>query len=208
MRVSALLVLALPLVTLSPLACKKSDDGSKSKAIDVDEVKKTMKSDVLPKVKAKLPKDLAKPLDFEVGMVADDRVVVVVPTGWKESVIKALEPKEDSFGTKMWVSSNCDGMCQAKDWEKVSQKVDVDGMKTSTYEVVSDEKIDDGRIVVTKDKSQTGDPIVRLVVLKWKKDAPRYFACRVELQGDWAQAQDAFLEACKGMEPVRWGNMN
>src|SRR4051812_23094671 len=102
MRFSALIVLALPLLTFSSLACKKTE-GSKSKAVDVDEVKKTMKADVLPKVKAKLPKDLGKPLDFEVGMLADDRVVAVVPKGWKKSVIDALEPTEDSFGTKVWI---------------------------------------------------------------------------------------------------------
>ena len=189
------------------LSCKKGDpDSSKSKGVDVDEVKKTMKSGLLPKVQAKVPKDLEKKLAFEVGMAADDRVVAAVPAGWKESVIKALEPDGDSFGTKVWISSNCDGMCQAKDWEKVAQKVDVDTMKSSESEIVSDEKLDDGRIVIAKGKTAMGDATVRLVVLRWKKDASRYFACRVDLQGAWAPAQDAFLEACKGMEVVRWGN--
>lgn len=189
------------------LSCKKGDSDPGTKRIDIDEVKAKMKSDVLPKVKAKVSKELEKPLDFEVGMTADDRVVMVVPSGWKESVIKALEPKEDGFGTKLWVSANCDGMCEAKDWAKVAQKVDVDGMKTSTSEIVTDEKLDDGRIVITKDKSGTGQPVVRFVVLRWKKDSNRYFACRVELEGAWVPAQDALLEACKGMEVVRWGNM-
>src|SRR4051812_21910949 len=118
MRFHSIISFVVLPAALSSFAFKKNDDGKQSKSVDVDEVKKTMKSDVLPKVKAKLPKDLEKPLDFEVGTTADDRVIMAVPVGWKKSVINALEPKEDSFGTKLWVSGNCDGMCQAKDWEK------------------------------------------------------------------------------------------
>lgn len=197
--------LLAPLALLA-IGCKKKEPDSSQKSVDVDDVKKTMKSDLLPKVQAKVPKDLEKKLDFEVGMAADDRVVAVVPSGWKLSVIKAFEPDDDSFGTKVWISSNCDGMCTAKDWEKVADKVDVAGMKTSTAELVSDDKLDDGRVVVMKDKSGSGDDEVRMVVLRWKKDASRYFACRVELQGAWVPAQQAFLDACKGMQVVRWGN--
>jgi hypothetical protein len=205
MRTRALLfsLLVAPVV----FSCKKSEsDSSGSKGIDVDQVKKTMKSDLMPKVKAKVPKDFEKKLDFDVVTTADNRVVALVPAGWKESVIKAFEPTEDSFGTSVWISSNCDGMCEVKDWEKVAEKVDVAGMKTSTSELVSDEKLDDGRMVIVKDKSGTGDDVVRIVVLRWKKDATRYFACRVELQGAWLPARDALIEACKGMEVVRWRN--
>ena len=198
-------LLATSLV-LASTGCKKKDSESSSKSIDVDEVKKTMKSELVPKVQAKVPKDLEKKLEFEVTTTADDRVVAAVPKGWKLSVIKAFEPDDDSFGTKVWISSNCDGMCTAKDWEQVAEKVDVAGMKTSTSQPVSDEKLEDGRIVIVKDKNGTDEDVVRMVVLRWKKDASRYFACRVELEGAWVPAQDAFLEACKGMEVVRWRN--
>ncbi|MEO7097000.1 MAG: hypothetical protein ABI175_27320 [Polyangiales bacterium] len=203
---SHVVVLLSLLVAPLALSCKKGDDDSKSKGIDVDEVKAKMKSDVLPKVTAKVPKNLGKKLEFEVGTSADDRVIAAVPKGWKLGVIKAFAPDEDSFGTQMWISSNCDGMCQAKDWEKVAQKVDFDGMKTSTSEQVLDEKLPDGRIAIVKDKSGSGTEQVRIVMVRWKKDASRYFACRVSLEGAWVPAQDAFVEACKGMEIVRWGN--
>jgi hypothetical protein len=203
---SHVVLLALLLTPLA-VSCKKGDSDAKSKGVDVDEVKKTMKSDVLPKVKAKLPKEgFEKKLDFEVGMAADDRVVAVLPAGWKQSIVKAFEPEEDTFGTHVWISSNCDGMCQAKEWENVVEKIEVTGMKTSTSELVKDEKLADGRLLIVKDKSGTGDEVVRIVLARWKKDASRYFACRVDLQGPWVPAQDAFLEACKGMEIVRWSN--
>ncbi len=195
------LALASVFGVMLALGCKGKSDKDGDKEIDVDAVKKKMADELVPKVKAAVPKDLGKPLDFKVSVEADGKIVAVVPADWKRGVLNDWNPPGGDFGNKVWISTNCDGMCQKKDWAKVVEKVDLAPLRTADFTVVKEEKLDDGKLLVAKKKDDEKD--VRAVVVRWKDDARQYYACRVDLNGDYAAAIDAFVMACRGFEIVR-----
>lgn len=147
-----------------------------------------------------VPESLAGALSFTTATI-DDELDAVVPDGWEPSRVipgSYSPPAQSGFGffTKYKVGSNCDGMCEAKDWAPIVEKVEFGQLEGAT--IVKDEALDGGRLVVAKAEDR-----VRVIAAWWKSDARQYFYCRAELDGPARDAIDAFEKACRATRP-RW----
>jgi len=194
-------------VASASLACKSKpsdkDDGPPKTSLD--EAKKRVESK-RDEVNRLVPVDLKESLKFTVAAQKGDHTVGLVPEGWVPGDILpgVLKPRDLSAGsvTSFRIDHNCDGMCEPKDWPPVVQKVDVDGMKTGG-EVKLDEAKDGERVVIVKGE-WGGKPRVLITVARWNAKASRYFACRVDLDGSYAEAADAFEKACRAFVITDW----
>ncbi|NUP10855.1 MAG: hypothetical protein HOW73_32830 [Polyangiaceae bacterium] len=184
---SRLILAAVLLVTVS---C--GDKEESKKRADPEKEKAALEA-TASEIEKDLPASLKGKISFEAATVGNGDGVVVRPKGWKEAFEGNYSaPDELGFGTSFWVSTNCDGMCEKKDWAAVSDKVDFAQYKDEKkFKVQKDEKSDEGRVLIASDEDDTW-----IVVARWKKDAPRYVACRVKLAKEAKEAAAAFERAC------------
>jgi hypothetical protein len=179
----------------------KSGEGAGGGA----EAPQAVPADVVAKVNGAVPKELAGTLTFESRKLVDRKaeLLAVVPVGWKESTVVPgnFEPPEGSglgFMTRFSASSNCDGVCEAKDWKATAESVEFAQFKAANFTIESDQASATSRTVVAR--SDTDGVYVRTAM--WKDGAERYFTCSAALEKAAVAAAPAFAAACQAMIPV------
>lgn len=182
------------LLAMSSVGCG-SKDKDKPK-VDVAKERSVVEESARG-IEKELPASLKGKLAFEAMTIGDhDDAVVVRPKDWKSVFDGNFSgPDELGFGTSYWVSSNCDGMCEAKDWAAVSDKVDFAQFRDGKTKVLKDEKASGERVAVGTNEEKT-----YIVVVRWKEGASRYFACRATLAKEAKEAADAFEKACRTLK--------
>ena len=148
---------------------------------------------------AAVPAELKGKLEFEATREDRHQLAYVRPKGWAEGAIPgSVKPPEGAnlgFMTRYSVGTNCDGMCQAKAWEEVVDKVDF-AQLASAGTVERDTKSSGGRTMV----ATIGDR-KEIVVAWWKAGADHYVVCRASLEKELAAAAPAFEAACNATRP-------
>lgn len=169
------------------------------------EAPQAVPADVVAKVNAAVPKELAGRLKFESKKLVDRKteLLAVVPVGWTESTVVPgnFEPPQDAdlgFMTRFSASSNCDGVCEAKDWKATAETVEFAQFKAGNFTIESDQSTATSRMVVAR--SDRGGVHVRAAM--WKDGAERYFTCSASLEKAAVAAAPAFAAACQAMMPV------
>jgi len=193
-----LLALFLVLV-FGVTGCKKADEKSP------DEAKQAAEGAVQA-ANAAVPADLSGKLKFTIFTEPKkERYQAVVPERWKQSkfIPGSFEPEENAgmgFGTRFSVGSNCDGLCEPKDWAAVAEKVDFKQFKMGSPEIVKDEQVPGGgRLVIAKQ----GDRVLLQMAI-WREKSSHYFTCRARLGKEIAAAAPAFEAACRGLQVMEW----
>ncbi len=148
---------------------------------------------------AAVPAEWKGKLEFVVERDAKRGVSFVTPKGWVEGVIpgerKPPEGANLGFMTRYGVGTNCDGMCEAKEWGPVVDQVEfADLAKAGTVE--RDDQTATRRAMLVKVDERT-----IYSVAWWKTGAKHYVTCRVTLDGPLAAAAPAFIAACDATQP-------
>lgn len=176
-------------------ACGKSSSSSAPPAVAID----------VAGVNALVPAELKDKLVFEQRDILEERskrstatYTMAAPKDWEQDgmMFASLKPKRDAnmgFFTKLTVGSNCDGMCEPKDWAKVSEKVNFAQFRDG-WEIVKDEANKASHLMIAKKDKRTD-----VVYAWWTDGAPKYFSCHVALDGDESAAADAFAKACQAV---------
>jgi hypothetical protein len=141
-------------------------------------------------------------VEFETQKLDKDGIVAAVPKGWKAGIIPgSFEPPEGAnlgFMTKYSVGTNCDGMCEPKDWAAIAERVDLAQFRDAgRWEIVEEQALTApaGKLLIAKPKGETK---VYLNAVRWKDGASKYFTCRATLEGEAATALlPAFKAACQ-----------
>jgi hypothetical protein len=148
---------------------------------------------------AAIPADWKAKLEFVGERDAKRGVSYVTPKGWVEGVIPGVrKPPEGAglgFMTSYGVGTNCDGMCEAKEWGPIVDQVEfADLAKAGTVE--RDDQIAGRRAMLAK----VGERTIYAVAW-WKTGAKHYVTCRATLDGPFAAAAPAFVAACDATQP-------
>lgn len=143
---------------------------------------------------------------FELTDIFDEghQVTAAIPAGWIEHdvFVDRWRPPDNSghgFFTDIGFDDGCDGVCQAKDWERALNGPDGQLSRArDEWVVLRDESIDNGWIMVTE-----GAVVSRKVtVLRWNNDADFFFQCRVELDEEDAHLVDEMVDICLLADPL------
>jgi hypothetical protein len=148
---------------------------------------------------AAVPAELKGKLEFVAARDERHGLAFVTPKGWQEGVVPGMvKPPEDAnlgFMTKYSVGTNCDGDCEPKDWQAVTDKVDF-AQLAGAGTVERDEKASGTRTMVVA----LGDR-KELVMAWWKSGARHYVVCRVSMEKEIVAAAAAFEAACQATRP-------
>lgn len=213
----------LLLVTIA--ACGKGKSGGGAAAPSIT------KADA-DAANAAVPAELKSKVEFEVRTFDDgskhhpEKYTVVAPKQWKKGfMMGTLEPdKADDLGfaTSFRVGTNCDGDCVAKDWAKVSDKVDFSQYTSGkvTGKVVKDEKgknerwlvfaneptvqenagtasmTVNGQTTTTAVTATSGSKGVTVIHAWWNDGDAHYYTCEATLNDAAAALAPAFEKAC------------
>lgn len=177
-------------------ACGKSSSSSSSSApaVTIDPAA----------VNALVPAELKDKLVFEQRDILEERgketatYTMAAPKDWEQEnkMFASLRPKKDAnmgFFTKLQVGSNCDGMCEPKDWAKVSEKVDFAQFRDG-WTIVKDEAGKTSHLLIASKGKRTD-----IVYAWWTEGARMYFTCTATLDGEESAAADAFAKACQAV---------
>jgi hypothetical protein len=181
---------------------------------------------------AAVPADLKTKVVFDVQTIEDKlghhttKYTLVAPKSWKKGFMPGELKPDDAddlgFGTSMSVGDNCDGDCVAKDWAKVSDKVNFSQYTAGkvTGKVVKDEKGKNERTLVfaneptvqenagsasvtvngqtttTTVTATSGTKGVTIIHAWWADGASKYYTCEATLNEGAAALADAFEKAC------------
>jgi hypothetical protein len=160
-------------------------------------------SAALAEVNGKIPEELRGKLEFTTALGEKDRHVAILPKGWESGTVPGSTRPPDAAGlgfmTQYVTGAGCDGSCEPKDWAATADKVDFAQFKGQDYTILTDEKLDSGRVVVAKTVDRT-----YVAAAKWKTGAKRYFSCHATLDQEIAAAAPAFEAACRAMKIVAW----
>ncbi|MDQ3368834.1 MAG: hypothetical protein M3680_25705 [Myxococcota bacterium] len=132
---------------------------------------------------------------------------LAAPKSWQPGEMKMFAklapPSEDGFGNRTGLSlgSNCDGACEAKDWAKVSEKVNFSQFRTG-YKIVKDEVGKASHLMVAED-----DDSLHITYAWWAAGATSYHTCSVTLARSFMNsdgpdprtAAPAFEKACQAV---------
>lgn len=179
-------------------ACGKKDSGSGGGGASAKTI------DVAP-INAIVPAALKDKLVFEKRDIVLERgrhnttYTLAAPKGWTQQMksFGGLEPdrKDLGFFTKFDVGSNCDGTCEPKNWEEVSDKVNFAPMAKSG-KVLKDEKAKGHRTMIV----EANDGSTTSVITAWWNDGDRkYFTCTATLDKEVKDAAQAFEKACQNV---------
>lgn len=169
-------------------------------------------------VNAAIPSELKGKIEFEIGTVeiglgkrSKKKLRLVMPKGWKPGFMAGeLEPADaGNFGsptlgkTSLELGSNCDGVCEAKDWAAVSDKVvfaHLAAGKAGNGKVIKDVKGKNTRTMVFEhavaETFADKDVAITVVTAWWIPDGEKYFTCRAELGTPVKGLAAAFELAC------------
>ncbi len=201
----------LPLIALLAVAgCVAGCDrgaapaGGEKKAEKQAEAPATDFTQALAAVNAARPAGAT--IEFEAQTLDKEKIVAAVPKGWKAGFIPgSFEPPEGSnlgFMTKYKVGTNCDGMCEPKDWAAVAEKVDLGQFRDATrWEILEEQALTapTGKLLVAKPKD---DKKVYLAAARWKDGAEKYFTCHATLDAEAVDLLPAFKTACAQNVPT------
>jgi hypothetical protein len=164
-------------------------------------------------VNALVPAALQAKLVFETQSIHEERgrrskttYTAAAPKTWKaDDKMKMFAtlrpPSEDGYGnfTEMRFGSNCDGACEAKDWAKVSEKVDF--AQHRGKKIVKDEVGKTNHLMTVEDGDDT-----HVIYAWWVDGGDHYYTCRVTLSKGFSDtapdprpAAPAFEKACAGV---------
>jgi hypothetical protein len=182
------------LLSLSLLACGKSDKAADSKAaapaIDV------------AGVNALVPADLKAKLVFDKTDLVEEHAhrnvtyTMAAPKGWASKMkgFVSLKGSDDlGFFTSLEVGSNCDGSCQPKDWAKVADKVNF--AQFDKDKVIKNEVKPGSRLLIAERDGKT----TFVVYAWWTEGAKQYNTCTATLDEPVKTAGDAFAKACQAV---------
>jgi hypothetical protein len=211
------------IVVLVAAACGKKGGGASAPSIT--------KADA-DAANAAVPADLKSKVEFEVRTIEDKmghhstKYTLVAPKSWKAGFMPGSLKPEDAdnlgFGTELRVGDNCDGDCVAKDWAKVSDKVNFSQYTSgkATGKVVKDVKGKNDRLLVfaneptvqenaatasmtvngqtttTTVTATSGSKDVTIIHAWWNDGDPKYYTCEATLNEGAAPLADAFEKAC------------
>lgn len=181
---------------------------------------------------ALVPADLKTKIEFEVRTLDDGmkhhptKYTYVAPKQWKKGFMPgSFEPNDGDnmgFGTSVDVGTNCDGSCEAKDWAKVSDKVNFSQYTAGkvTGKIVKDEKGKNDRLMVfaneptvqenagsasvtvngqtttTTVTATSGSKGVTIIHAWWNDGDSKYYTCQATLNDAAAALAPAFEKAC------------
>ncbi len=181
---------------------------------------------------ALVPAELKAKIEFEVKTMDDGmkhhptKYTFIAPKQWKKGFMPGSVKPDDAdnmgFGTEMMVGTNCDGSCEAKDWAKVSDKVNFSQYTSGkvTGKVVKDEKGRNERLLVfaneptvqenagsasvtvngqtttTTVTATSGSKGVTIIHAWWNDGDAKYYTCQATLNEGAAALAAAFEKAC------------
>ena len=171
----------------------------------------TVKIDVAA-VNALVPANLQAKITFEEKKVEEERgrrskttYTLAGPKTWTaddkmKMFAKLRPPSEDGFGnfTEISLGSNCDGTCEAKDWAKVSEKVNFKQFRDK--KIVKDELGKTSHLMVV----ESGDDTY-ITYAWWVDGGDNYYTCRATLSKGFGDGPDpraatpAFEKACQAV---------
>jgi hypothetical protein len=170
----------------------------------------------LAAVNAAIPAELKGKIEFEIGVLEEKkgkhprRFKLVRPKGWKPGfMFGELKPADaDEFRsptlgkTRMDLGSNCDGMCEPKEWAKIADKVHFARFASTNQpgKIVKDVKTATSRTVVfehqVSEHFPDHDVAVTIVTAWWVPDGHQYFVCEAALGTPAKGLADAFEKVC------------
>ena len=181
------------------VACKDKQEAPK---VDIT-------ADHLAAVTAAIPPELKGKIEFEIGTVEismskrnTKSLKLVKPKGWKAGFMPgSLEPADSAAlgKTTLDVGSNCDGVCENKDWDKVSDKVNFTPLVAGGKgKVLKDVKGKNTRTVVFEHEPSESSFAIATTIMTawWDPDGEKYFTCRAELGTPAKGLADAFEKVC------------
>ena len=182
------------LLSMSLLACGKSDKAAESKAAApaID----------LAGVNALVPADLKAKLVFDKTDIVEERgrhnitYTMAAPKGWAPHMkgFASLKGGDDlGFFTSLDVGSNCDGSCEPKDWAKIADKVNF--AQFDKDKVIKNEAKPGSRLLIAERDGKT----TFVVYAWWTEGAKRYNTCTATLDEPVKTAGDAFAKACQSV---------
>ena len=182
------------LLSMSLLACGKSDKAAESKAAApaID----------LAGVNALVPADLKAKLVFDKTDIVEERghhnitYTLAAPKGWASKMkgFTSLKGPDDmGFFTSLDVGSNCDGSCEPKDWAKIADKVNF--AQFDKDKVIKNEVKPGSRLLI----ASRDDKTTFVVYAWWTDGAKRYHTCTATLDEPVKTAGDAFAKACQAV---------
>lgn len=137
------------------------------------------------------------PAGFEARLLGAPPVLAVAPADWVEGLGGLfLEPPEAgpgaaSWGVRLAVDTNCDGLCEPKDWPAIAERIELAPLRRAPAVILRDEALDSGRLLVVEQ-----DGVVTIALVRWRPGGDRYFVCRARLAGSWVERADDFVGAC------------
>lgn len=153
-------------------------------------------------INALVPEALKAKVTFEKAEIKRERgrrtavFTLAAPKGWtqKQKDFSTLSPadQEGMFGTSIDVGTNCDGVCQPKDWAAVSDKSNFAQFKDA--KILKDEKTATSRLMIAEMSDKT-----YVQHATWTAGAKRYSTCMVTLKDEYREAAPAFAKACESV---------
>ena len=197
----------LLLLVAAAAACDNAKSSSAPPAAKID----------VAAVNALVPAELKDKLVFEQRDIVEERgkrskttYTLAAPKDWEQGDMKmfaSLRPKSDAgFGnmTEIGAGSNCDGRCEAKDWAKVSEKVNFAQFRGGDWKIIKDESTKTSHLLIARQGDAT-----YVTYAWWADGASKYYTCRATLdvgfgsegpKGDTLQAAaEAFAKACQAV---------
>lgn len=187
------LALLLSLASLS--ACSKKTEQSPAAPAVVFDV---------AGVNALVPAELADKLVFDKVDILEERgrstttYTVAAPKGWQPRMkgFASVEPPKDGpdlgFMTSFQLGSNCDGMCQPKNWAETADKVNFSQFKGD--KILDEKTTKTSRLLVAEKGDNT-----YVVYAWWTDGASRYHTCQATLEAPVKAAAQAFAKACQAV---------
>jgi hypothetical protein len=200
----------LAIALVAAVGCSKSNGDSSSPSGKAAEVS----GDDVGAINGAISGDLKGKVEFEAGRVELRKgrgIKLPVPKGWKPGFMSGtlqpadaeeMGPSKTLGATTFRVGSDCNGMCEKKDWAKVADEVRFSRFTSGKIEgkVIKDEKGDNRRTLVFEGKPSESfrdrDIAVHVVVAWWKPDDERYYTCTAELGAPAVGLAAAFEKAC------------
>ncbi|HEY5927319.1 MAG TPA: hypothetical protein VIV11_36780 [Kofleriaceae bacterium] len=163
-------------------------------------------------VNALVPADLQAKIVFEEKSVEEERgrrsklvYTLAAPKTWTadnemKMFAKLRPPTDEGYGnfTEVSVGNNCDGRCEAKDWAKVSEKVNFAQFRDK--KILKDELSKTSHLMIAEIEDTT-----YVTYAWWVDGGDHYNTCSAALQKGFGEGPDprtaapAFAKACEAV---------
>lgn len=128
----------------------------------------------------------------------DTTFTLIAPKNWKQQSEMFGNLKGDDkagFMSELSIGTNCNGLCEAKDWAKESDKSDF--APHAKDKILKDEKGPGRRTMIAVSDGALAKTTV--VTAWWTEGDKKYFICRAELDDAIKDAAPAFEKACQSV---------